>query len=92
MPMKSFLFDQLVRRIEGDRQAMNQAVDIFRGILDTKVWQQLTQNKEIPVDIDKLEEEFNRQQIFFRQVKLEGKWWTRCTGSCWALWLTVTNR
>lgn len=80
MPMKSFLFDQLVRRIEGDRQAMNQAVDIFRGILDTKVWQQLTQNKEIPVDIDKLEEEFNRQQIFFRQVKLEGKWWTRCTG------------
>ena len=80
MPMKSFLFDQLVRRIEGDREALNQAADIFRGMLDRKVWLQLTQNKEIPDDIGKLEEEFNRQQIFFRQIKLEDKWWKRCTG------------
>ena len=78
--MKSLLFDQLVKRIEGDRRAMNQAVDIFRGMLDRKVWLQLTQQREIPADIDELEEEFHRQQIFFRQVKLEGRWWSRCTG------------
>ena len=70
MPMKSFLFDQLVRRIEGDREALNQAADIFRGMLDRKVWLQLTQNKEIPDDIGKLEEEFNRQQIFYRFTKM----------------------
>ena len=78
--MKSILFDQLVKRIEGDRQAMNQAVDIFRGMVDRKVWLQLTQQREIPEEIDELEEEFHRQQIFFRQVKLEGRWWSRCTG------------
>lgn len=78
--MKSQLFDQLVKRIEGDRRAMNQAVDIFRGMLDRKVWLQLTHQREIPTEIDELEEEFHRQQIFFRQVKLEGRWWSRCTG------------
>jgi len=78
--MNNFFYDQLVKRIEGDRQAMNQAVDIFRGMIDRKVWRQLTQQSEIPADIDHLEEEFHKRQIFFRQVKLEGRWWKRCTG------------
>lgn len=78
--MKNLFFDQLVSRIEGDRRAMNQAVDIFRGMIDRKIWLQLTQQSEIPAEIDQLEEEFHRHQIFFRQVKLDGRWWNRCTG------------
>ena len=78
--MNNLFFDQLVQRIEGDRRAMNQAADIFRGMIDRKVWLRLTQQREIPADIDQLEEVFHQQQIFFRQVKLEGRWWTHCTG------------
>ena len=78
--MSNILFNQLVQRIEGDRQAMNEAVDIFRGMVDRKVWRQLNQQREIPTDIDQIELEFNRLQIFFRQVSLEGRWWARCTG------------
>lgn len=78
--MKSLFYEQLVQRIEGDRRAMNQAVDIFRGMIDRKVWRQLTQKREIPDDIQQLEEVFYQEQIFFRQVKLEGRWWSRCSG------------
>ena len=80
MPMKSFLFDQLVRRIEGDKRAMNQAADIFRGMIDRKVWRQLTQQREIPTDINQLEETLYQQHIFFREVKLENRWWATCSG------------
>ena len=78
--MDILFFEQLVQRIEGDRKAMNQAVDIFRAMIDRKMWQQLTQQREIPEDLGQLEEALYRQQIFFRQVKLEGKWWSGCSG------------
>lgn len=52
--MDMLFFDQLVQRINGDRKALNQAADIFRGMIDRKVWQQLTQQREIPSDIDQL--------------------------------------
>ena len=78
--MNNLFFEQLVQRIEGDRKAMNQAADIFRGMIDRRVWKKLTLKREIPEDIDQLEEIFYRQQIFFRQVQLEGSWWTRCSG------------
>ena len=73
-------FEQLVQRIEGDRQALNQTADIFRGMIDRKMWEKLTRQREIPTDIDQLEELFYRHQIFFRQVQLEGRWWSRCSG------------
>ena len=78
--MDNPFFDQLVQRIEGDRKAMNQAAELFRAMIDRKLWRKLTLRREIPEDIDELEETFYRQQIFFRQVRLEGKWWTRCSG------------
>ena len=78
--MNNLFFEQLVQRIEGDRKAMNQAADIFRGMIDRRVWKKLTLKREIPEDIDHLEEAFYRQQIFFRQIQLEGAWWTRCSG------------
>ena len=78
--MNNLFFEQLVQRIEGDRKALNQAADIFRGMIDRKMWEKLTHQREIPADINQLEEQFYRQQIFFRQVLLEDKWWSRCTG------------
>ena len=78
--MNNLFFDQLVQRIEGDKKALNSAADIFRGMIDRKMWKKLTSQREIPADIDQLEEQFYRQQIFFRQIKLEGRWWSRCSG------------
>ena len=78
--MNNLFFEQLVQRIEGDRKAMNQTADLFRGMIDRKVWKKLTLKREIPEDLDQLEEAFYRQQIFFRQIRLEGKWWRRCSG------------
>ena len=78
--MENPFFDQLVQRIDGDRKALNQAADIFRAMVDRRLWKKLTLQREIPEDIDQLEETFYRQQIFFRQVRLEGRWWTRCSG------------
>ena len=78
--MNNLFFEQLVQRIEGDRKAMNQAADIFRGMIDRRVWRTLNLKREIPEDLDELEEAFYREQIFFRQIRLEDKWWTRCSG------------
>jgi len=78
--MNNLFFEQLVQRIEGDRKAMNQAADIFQGMIDRRVWKKLTLKREIPEDLDQLEEVFYRQKIFFRQIQLEDKWWTRCSG------------
>ena len=78
--MDILFFEQLVQRIEGDRKALNQAADIFRGMIDRKMWEKISQQREIPADLDRLEEALYRLQIFFRQVKLEGRWWSACSG------------
>jgi ABC-type bacteriocin/lantibiotic exporter with double-glycine peptidase domain len=78
--MDNPFFEQLVQRIEGDRQALNQTSDILRAMIDRKMWQKLTQKGEIPTDIKQLEEAMYRQQIFFRPLQLEGRWWRRCSG------------
>jgi hypothetical protein len=44
------------------------------------MWEKLTHQREIPTDIKQIEEQFYQQQIFFRQVTLEGKWWRCCSG------------
>ncbi len=78
--MNNPFFEQLAQRIEGDRQALNQTADLFRGMIDRKEWEKITRQREIPADLDRLEELFYRHEIFFRQLTLEGKWWRRCTG------------
>ena len=78
--MNNPFFEQLVQRIEGDRQALNQSADIFRAMIDRKMWKKLTRQREIPTDLDQLEELFYRHQIFFSPLKLEGNWWTRSSG------------
>ena len=78
--MDNPFFEQLVQRIEGDRKALNQTADILRGMIDRKMWQKITGYRDLPTDLDRLEEVFYRQQIFFRQFQLEGRWWSRCSG------------
>ena len=46
--MDNLFFEQLVQRIEGDQKALNEASDLFRGMIDRKIWKQLTRQKEIP--------------------------------------------
>ena len=66
--MNNPFFEQLVQRIEGDRQALNQTADIFRGMIDRKMWQKLTRQKEIPSDLNELETLLYKNQIFFNQI------------------------
>ena len=78
--MNNPFFEQLVQRIEGDRQALNQTADIFRGMIDRKMWQKLTHQKEIPSDLNELETLLYKNEIFFNQIELEGRWWSRSSG------------
>lgn len=78
--MDNLFFEQLVQRIEGDRKALNQAADILQGMIDRRVWRKLTRKREIPENLDELERVFYQQQIYFREIVLEGKWWRCCSG------------
>ena len=49
--MNNPFFEQLVQRIEGDRQSLNQSADILRGMIDRKMWLKLTRKRVIPADI-----------------------------------------
>ena len=68
--------EQLMNRIGGDRQAVRRAEDIFRAMLDRKLWRQMQANREVPLDLDYL----MSKNIFFREIKLSDGWWSRCTG------------
>ena len=78
--MNNLFFEQLVQRIEGDRKALNQTADLLQAMIDRRIWRRLTLKREIPEKLDELEKVFYQQHIYFRQVQLEDKWWTRCTG------------
>lgn len=68
--------EQLLNRIGGDRQAMRRSQEIFRSMLDRKLWKQLQADQDAPLDIDYL----TSKNIFFRQIELTDGWWSRCTG------------
>ncbi|MBQ7554199.1 MAG: ATP-binding cassette domain-containing protein [Bacteroidaceae bacterium] len=79
--MKTSIFlQQLARRMDGDRKAMNQAQDILRSIIDRKLWKQMVNTMEIPSDIEQIETLLERYNIFFRYITFTEGWWTRCTG------------
>ena len=58
----SFL-EQLARRLDGDRQAMSRTQDIFRSMVDRKVWKQMKLTEEIPSSIDDVESFLNAKNI-----------------------------
>ena len=72
--------EQLARRLDGDRQAMSRTQDIFRSLIDRKVWKQMKSSEEVPFSLEEVESFLNSKNIFFRQVALTDGWWSRCTG------------
>ncbi len=73
-------FEQLTRRIEGNRQAIRRAGDIFLSMVDRSTLRKLQKEDNGPLDGSKLEQLFTSQGIFFRQVTLQGNWWKQTTG------------
>ena len=72
--------EQLAQRLDGDRQAMSRTQDIFRSLVDRKVWKQMRYSEEMPLNLEKIETFLNGKNIFFRSIELTDGWWSRCTG------------
>ncbi len=49
-------------------------------MIDRKLWKQMESAEELPKDIEQIETLQERHNIFFRFIKLNDRWWTRCTG------------
>ena len=71
---------QLANRIEGDRQAMSQTMDILCAVIDRKLWKQLQAAQDIPPTLEQIETFLECKNIFFRNIELGDRWWSRCTG------------
>ena len=79
--MKTNIFlQQLAQRMDGDRKAVNQAMDILRSMIDRKLWRQMESTMELPSDIEQLETLLDSYNVFFRYITLTDRWWARCTG------------
>ena len=71
---------QIDNRIEGDRQTMEQTQDILRSMIDRKLWKQLQAAREMPPSLEQIETFLDGKNIFFRNITLTDRWWSRCTG------------
>ena len=72
--------EQLTQRIEGNRQAVGRAGDIFMSMIDRRLMKQLKSDHEQLPDSSRLEQVLMSQGVFFREVTLSGPWWKRTTG------------
>ena len=77
---KNIFFEQLAQRMDGDRKAMSQTMEILRSMIDRKLWKQMDSSVDLPLDPDQIETQLDRYNIFFRYITLTDGWWTRCTG------------
>ena len=79
--MKTNIFlQQLEQRMDGDRKAISQADTILRSMIDRKLWKQMKSKMELSSDMDQTMTTLERNNVFFRFIKLGDHWWTRCTG------------
>ena len=79
--MKTNIFlQQLAQRMDGDRKAMSKTRDILRSLVDRKLWKQMESSVDLPLDLDEIETQLDRYNIFFRYITLTDGWWARCTG------------
>ena len=78
--MKNLFLEQLAQRMDGDRKAMSQTMEILRSMLDRKLWKQMESSVDLPLDIEQIETQLERYNIFFRYITLTDGWWARCTG------------
>jgi len=76
----SILLQQLAQRMDGDRKAMSQTMDLLRSLLDRKLWKQMLSAQETPSDFEQIETLLEQYNIFFREIELSDGWWARCTG------------
>ncbi len=74
------MLEQLLRRIQGDRQAFEDARQIFLAMLDRDLMNKLKESGGIPQSVEELEAFLVSQGYYFRQVTLTGQWWSTCTG------------
>jgi len=51
----SILLQQLAQRMDGDRKAMSQTMDLLRSLLDRKLWKQMLSAQETPSDFEQIE-------------------------------------
>ena len=72
------ILEQLIRRIEGDRQSLNEAVALLHAMTDRKAWKRM--NWDDPANMDELLEMVAEKNYFTRQIALTDGWWSRCTG------------
>ena len=79
--MKTSIFlQQLAERMDGDRKAISQTMDLLRSLLDRKLWKQMQSAQETPSDFEQIETLLEQYNIFFREIELSDGWWARCTG------------
>ena len=74
------MYEQLMRRIEGNRKAVSGAGDIFMSMVSRSMLRQFRSDEGRQLDVSSLDKLFIRQGVFFRQITLTGEWWKHTTG------------
>ena len=74
------MYEQLMRRIEGNRKAVGRAGDIFMSMVSRSMLRQFRNDEGRQLNVSSLDKLFIRQGVFFRQITLAGEWWKHTTG------------
>ena len=74
------MYEQLIRRIEGNHKAVGRAGDIFMSMVSRSMLRQFRSDEGRQLDVSSLDKLFIRQGVFFRQITLTGEWWKHTTG------------
>ena len=78
--IKNLFLQQLAQRMDGDRKAMRDTLDILRSMIDRKLWKQMESSVDLPQDFEQIEALFEKYNVFFRTITLSDGWWKRFTG------------
>ena len=76
----NIFLQQLAQRVDGDRKAMRQTLDILRSMIDRRLWKQMQSSADLPSNFDEIELLLEKYNVFFRTITLSDGWWNRCTG------------
>jgi ABC-type bacteriocin/lantibiotic exporter with double-glycine peptidase domain len=76
----NIFLQQLAQRVDGDRKAMRQTLDILRSMIDRRLWKQMQSSADLPSNFDEIELLLEKYNVFFRTITLSDGWWSRCTG------------
>jgi ABC-type bacteriocin/lantibiotic exporter with double-glycine peptidase domain len=76
----NIFLQQLAQRVDGDRKAMRQTLDILRSMIDRRLWKQMQSDADLPSNFDEIELLLEKYNVFFRTITLSDGWWSRCTG------------